>query len=124
MRVFLSLLLSCFLFLTSCITPLTGPQRCALMGEFYEGSNVASQLHIYSDSEGGVQSYNSPVHNPRCKRPASAEEKKEVQEIYPKALAIRKKNRKNTIIGAVVIAAGAVIIAAVYGLVDLINDPF
>ena len=62
--------LFCF---TACTT-LNGAERCALLGEMHEGTQIGTQTNV-SSSGGYVYSYNTPTYNPICKKPKTEEEK-------------------------------------------------
>ena len=88
-KVFLIFSLFCF---TSCTT-LTGAERCALIGQTHEGTQIATQTHV-SSVGGSVYSYNTPSYQPICKNPKTTEEKEIVADLIP--IAKQKQSKKNT----------------------------
>ena len=91
----------CFLFFsllsfTACTT-LTGTERCALIGQIQEGTQIGTQTHVRSTG-GSVYSYSTPTYNPTCKFPKTEEEKAAVAELLPIAKEKQKKRNKEDII--------------------------
>ena len=84
------LVLSLFHFV-SCTT-LTGAERCALIGQIHEGTQIGTQTNV-SSSRGYIYSYNTPSYNPICKKPKSPEEAATVAELLP--IAQDKQKQKN-----------------------------
>ena len=84
------LILSLFHFV-SCTT-LTGSERCALIGQIHEGTQIGTQTNV-SSSGSYVYSYNTPSYNPICKKPKSQEEAATVAELLP--IAQEKQKQKN-----------------------------
>ena len=79
--------------LTGCVTPLTGYQQCALIGEVYTGSSVGSQTHV-SSVGGSIYSYSSKTINPNCRLPKTNEEQLEINKLKPETEVVKKKNRQ------------------------------
>ncbi len=79
--------------LTGCATPLTGIQKCALIGEVYAGSSYGSQTVVGSTGR-QVYSYIMPTINPRCRLPQTAAERAKVDEIRPEAQEQASENNK------------------------------
>lgn len=81
--------------LTGCITPLTGKQKCALVGEgeVYTGSSYGSQLGIVS-AGAQVYPYTMTTVNPRCRLPQTPAERAKVDEIRPEAQQLTRKNQR------------------------------
>ena len=75
----------------SCTT-LTGTERCALIGQIHEGTQIGTQTNI-SSSGSSIYSYHTPTYNPICKRPKTPEEKATVAELLPIA---QEKQRQRT----------------------------
>lgn len=87
----------CFLILslisfTACTT-LTGVERCALIGQVQEGTQIGTQTHVSSVGS-TVYSYNTPSYNPICKLPKTEEEKARVADIIPIAKEKQGKMRQ------------------------------
>ena len=91
----------CFLILslvsvTACTT-LTGSERCALIGQVQEGTQIGTQTHVSSVGS-TIYSYNTPSYNPICKIPKTEEEKARVVDIFPQAREKRAKIRQERMI--------------------------
>ena len=84
--------------LSGCITPLTGVQQCALIGEVYQGSAVGSQTRVY---------------NPVCRVPQNNAEQERIEKVRPEAKAISSKNRRNTVLTYVGSIVGGIILAII-----------
>ena len=77
---------------TSCTT-LTGAERCALIGQVQEGTNLGTSMVTSGGYGYGVYSYPVETQNPICKIPKTDEEKAMVADLMPTAQA--KKKQKN-----------------------------
>ncbi len=99
-------------FLGGCATPLTGQQRCALIGEMYEGSIIGSQTHIGSVGT-NVYSYQTTEYQPRCRLPRTDAEKKMVKEIQPSAQKIKSSNANKIMWATVGILVGSIALAGI-----------
>ena len=88
-RLFLILSL---LLLNGCITTLSDPMKCALLGKVETDFSVPVNQTIGSfDSTGGfVSSYTK--YEPTCKKPKTAQEQEQVDNLQPQAQRIRKNN--------------------------------
>ena len=75
----------------SCTT-LTGAERCALIGQIHEGTQIGTKTNV-SSTGGYVYSYNTPSYNPICKKPKTPEEATTVAELLP--IAQEKQRKKN-----------------------------
>ena len=107
-NVFSLFLIFSLLLFTSCTT-LTGAERCALIGQIQEGTNLTTQMATgggYGYS--GIYSYPVETQNPICKIPKTEEEKSAVADLLPVAQA--KKKQKDT---ETWLAYGSVIVLSV-----------
>ena len=75
------LLVFSVLYFAGCTT-LSGSERCALIGQTHEGTQIGTQTNIRS-SGSSIYSYNTPTYNPICKKPKTQEEKATVAELLP-----------------------------------------
>ena len=96
----------------SCTT-LSGSERCALIGQIHEGTQIGTQTNI-SSSGSSIYSYHTPSYNPICKRPKTSEEKATVAELLPIAQEKRSQRAREQWIayGGLL---GILILAAVVG---------
>ena len=92
-KIFSLFLIFSLLIFTSCTT-LTGAERCALIGQIQEGTNISTQMATTGYYGGGIYSYPVETQNPICKVPKTDEEKAVVTDLLPTAQA--KKKQKNT----------------------------
>ena len=90
MNHFLKCFLILILFFGTACTTLTGAERCALIGQVQEGTQIGTQTHVGSVGH-NVYSYNTPSYNPICKLPKTEEEKAQVADVIP--IAREKQSR-------------------------------
>ena len=93
LRLFLTLSL---IFFTACTT-LTGPEKCSLLGQVQQGTQIGTQTHVSSIGT-SVYSYNTPSYNTICALPKTEEERKAVQELRPTAESKKKQRNKEYMI--------------------------
>ena len=71
-----------------------------------------NKVSVSSSTVGHVHSHNTITAVPVCKRPVTENEKKEVEQAQPEALAIAKENRKKRLRGGLT-AIGTVLISGI-----------
>ncbi len=99
-------LIFCLFSWTACTT-LNGAERCALIGEFHEGTQIGTQMAVGS-AGGSIYSYPVETLNPICKKPKTEEEKQAVAELLP--IAQEKQNKKSK---EAWLALGGIILSAI-----------
>ena len=77
LRLFLTLSL---IFFTACTT-LTGPEKCSLLGQVQQGTQIGTQTHVSSIGT-SVYSYNTPSYNTICALPKTESKKKQRNKEY------------------------------------------
>ena len=78
-------------------TTLSSAERCALIGQVHEGTQIGTQTHV-SGYGSHVYSYSTPSYNPICKRPKTSVEKTTIAELLPIAQEKQRKRNKEQII--------------------------
>ena len=108
---FLSSLLAVSLLPFVGCTTLSGAERCALIGQVQEGTQIGTQTHVSSYGS-SVYSYNTPSYNPICKIPKTTAENAIVTELLP--IAQKKQKKRDT---EQAIAYGSILIVTLLAVI-------